>query len=253
MTEAVVAEPLLVPAMFRKREVHIVGLGALGSAIFQNLFRALATDTSGLVIVLWDHDVVEPRNRFNQRVFEADINFRKVSSQARIAKMIHATSGVTLQLHDAKVTHETIFDKPGIVIAAVDSMAARAIIWDRVKRNSNVEFFSDGRVGMDGGKAYGLDPNNEVHIARYEDPIHTHADPQVIAPACKTEFPIPSTCDIVAGHVFWRMVRWFHLECGSEDPYDNFVGVCFIPSLVHVTEQWDKSADDETPDVNMAE
>ena len=232
---AVVEDALITPAMFRQRIVHIIGVGSLGSAVFQNLIRMQVER-----IVLWDVDVVEARNRFNQRVFEVDINAKKILAQARIAGMIDTQAVGRLELRDEKVTKDTLFDKQCIVIAAVDSMAARVAIWNCVRGNPNVSFFVDGRLGMVGGKVFGLDPNNVEHIARYEDPIHLHADPVQALAVCKTEFPMPAIADIIAGHMLWRMVRWFHLERGSEDPYDNFVGLRFVPSVVQVTEQWDQ-------------
>ncbi len=229
------------PDMLRGRAINVIGGGSLGSALFQNLIRMNVSPE------LWDTDVVEARNRFNQRVFEADIGMKKTSSQARIADLIEWGRSANLALRDEKVGPDTKLS--GIVLSAVDSMAARRDIWQAVKNNPSVSFFADGRVGLDGGKAYGLDPNNVEHIARYEAPIHLHKDPANAVGACKTEFPLPAIADIVAGHMLMRLARWLHLEQGCNDPYENFVGFYFVPHLVQVTERWD--ADDEETEQSL--
>lgn len=229
MTEA----PLFTPEMLRGREVHVIGVGALGSAVFQNLFR-MHVET----LHIWDFDTVEPRNRYNQRVYAANVGENKCDAQARVAATISGDEHVPVVLHKEKFS--TTHDLAGIVIAAVDSMEARKTIWARVKNNPNVSFFADGRMGLEGGKVYAFDPSNPEHIARYEDPMHMHGDPAVPVPgACKTAFPMPALADIVAGHILWRLVRWLHLEQGCTDPYDHFIGLIFIPELVHVIERWD--------------
>lgn len=227
------AESQFTPALLKERPVHVVGLGALGSAIVQNLLRMGVGN-----LHLWDDDVVEARNRFNQRVFEADVGLKKYAAQERIAEMISGGLSKRLTLHSGRADHSSRFT--GVVISAVDSMSSRSTIFERVRENGLVSFFADGRIGMDGGKVYGLDPNNLEHVARYMDLLHMHQDPVVVEGACKTEFPMPATADIVAGHVIWRLVRWLHLERGCMDPYDNFIGFYFIPEYTEIKEQWDE-------------
>jgi len=223
------------PDMLRGRAIHVVGQGSLGGPIADNLFRKQVPE-----LHLWDFDRVESRNRFNQRVFAEDVGKSKVVVRERILRDIYPESVTKLVLHQERLVAGTKLS--GIVIAAVDWNRIRyEEVWPCVKASLDVSFFADGRVGMDGGKAYGLDPNNEYQILRYEDPIHNHPDPEhgERDAACKSEFPMPENAEVVAAEVLWRLTRWLNLERGSEDPYDNFVGWQYAPLKSVVTEQWD--------------
>lgn len=221
--------------MVRGRAIHVIGQGSLGGPIADNLFRKQVPE-----LHLWDFDHVESRNRFNQRVFAEDIGKPKVLVRERILRDIYPESATNVITHQERLVAGVKLS--GIVIAAVDWNRIRyEEVWPCVKSNADVSFFADGRVGMDGGKAYGLDPNNEYHVLRYEDPIHNHPDPEndELNAACKSEFPMPENAEAVAAEVLWRLTRWLHLEQGSEDAYDNFVGWQYVPRKSVVTEQWD--------------
>ena len=222
--------------MLRGRPIHIGGVGSLGAAIADNLFRKQVPE-----LHLWDFDVVERRNRFNQRVRAQDIGKPKVLVRGEILHEIYPDSATNLVLHQERIIAGTKFS--GIVIAAVDWNRIRyEEVLPCVKGNMDVSFYADGRVGMDGGKVYGFDPNNEYHVMRYEDPVHNHPDPEHAEEnaACKSEFPLPENADIVAGKLLWRLTRWLQLEDGCADSYDNFVGFQYIPYEIMLTEQWDE-------------
>jgi hypothetical protein len=224
----------LTSALLRERPIHVIGQGSLGGPLAENCFRKGVPE-----LHLWDFDIVEARNRFNQRVFASDVGHQKVAARARILRDIYPESPTKLVLHDARIVASTRLE--GIVLCAVDWNRIRyEEVWPCVKGNERVTFFGDGRVGMDGGKAYGMDPNNEYHIFRYEMPVHNHPDPEngERDAACKSEFPLPENADAVAAEMLWRLTRWLHLEGGCDDPYDNFVGWQYIPQKTVLTEQW---------------
>lgn len=247
--KAMVEGPLLTPEMIRGRDINIIGLGSLGGSVFQNLFRTFGGPIFEEIVHhigalrLWDVDTVEARNRFNQRVFAEDLGKTKIAAQYRIAQAIYPESKLHLATHLERVGKGTKLS--GIVLAAVDSMRERRVIWSCVKNNPAVSFLADGRVGMDGGRAYGLDPGNPEHIHRYESPVHMYNDPPEVEAACKTEFPMPFNASIVASKVLWRLTRWLHLEQGCVDPYANFVGFSFMPSEDQEVEYWDEPCGDE--------
>ena len=228
-------QSLSLPLLLDGRPVHVVGGGSLGGPLAEGLFRAQVPE-----LHLWDFDIVEDRNRFNQRVYECDVGKPKVLVRERILRAIYPQSATKLVLHEECVLPGVEFS--GIVLSAVDWNRIRyKEVWPNVKDNVNVSFFGDGRVGMDGGKAYGLNPNNPYHTLRYEDPLHNHPDPvdAEANAACKSEFPLPWNADAVASEMLWLMIRWLQLEQGCTDPYDNFVGWQYKPRKVVLTEQWD--------------
>ncbi len=221
------------------RPIHIVGLGALGRPVAENFFRKEVPE-----LHLWDPDVIESRNRFNQRVFECDIGMPKVIACERTLRQIYPNSRTKIVVHHERVMPAS--DLSGIVCCAVDWMRIRyEEVWPCVRRQKDkVSFFIDGRVGIDGGKAFGVDPSNVNHAHRYEkDPLHNHPDPidGELNAACKSDFPMPENADGVSTEMGWRLTRWLHLEQGCADPYDNFVGWQYIPHRIQVTEQWDRA------------
>jgi hypothetical protein len=231
----IVSSSQFTSAMLKNRPIHVIGLGSLGGPLADSLFRKGVPE-----LHLWDFDVVEARNRFNQRVFEEDIDKPKVVARERILREIYPESPTKIVPHQERVVAGTPFS--GIVLAAVDWNRIRyKEVLPCVEENPEVTFFADGRVGMDGGKAYGFDPNNRYQVQRYKDPIHNRPDPEnaELYAGCKSEFPLPENAEAVAAEMLWRLIRWLHLEQGSPDPYDNFVGWQYVPQRIILTEQWD--------------
>lgn len=222
----------------RNRPIHIIGQGALGGPLAEHCFRKGVPE-----LHIWDFDTVEARNRFNQRVFAEDIGHPKVRVRARILQEIYPESETVLVLHNERLAQGAAL--AGIVLCAVDWNRLRyEEVWPCVKDNPDVSFFADGRVGIDGGKAFGLDPNNPYHVLRYEDPLHRHPDPENAEAnaACKSEFPMPENADAVAAEVSWLLTRWLLFEQGFQGEYDNFVGWQYLPHKVVLTEQWDSDS-----------
>lgn len=219
------------------RPVMIIGSGSLGGPIFDHCIRKEVQE-----VHLFDPDIVDERNRFNQRVYDEDIGKLKVLVRDRIRLAINPLSKTKVVLHNELVGPDTELE--GIVISAVDHMRKRYDqVWPAVYRQRDkISFFADGRVGIDGGKAYGLDPSNENHVYHYVgNPLHNHPQAELSEAelACKSDFPMPENADAVAAAVMWRLNRWLHLEQGCNDPYDNYVGWQWVPGHVTVCEQWD--------------
>jgi hypothetical protein len=221
------------------RPIHVVGQGSLGCPIGEALFRKSVPE-----LHLWDFDVVTRQNLFNQRYWLSQVSesnpMLKVEARAEILRSINPDSPTKIVCHTERVVPETKLS--GIVIAAVDWNRIRyQELWPCVKENPEVSFFADGRVGLDGGVAFGVDPNNFNHIYHYEHPRHNQSDPVngEVEAACKSDFPMPENAEAVAAEVLWRITRWMHLEQGCPDVYDNFVGWTYRPRRSLLTEQWD--------------
>ena len=219
------------------RPVHLIGAGSLSSKYAPTL-----TVKGVRTIHVWDDDVVEARNLYNQRFLPEHIGMPKVEAVADYCRRLKPDGQTTFVLHREKLVAGTPLS--GIVLAGVDSMKSRGVTWSCVRNNPVVSFFADGRVAMEGGKAFGLNPNNPEHVYRYEHEPHWHPDPENMQHgACKTEFPRPEMSDIVAAHVLVRLSEWLDLEQGRADPYLNFYAFCFVPRYCEATEYWD--LDDE--------
>lgn len=224
---------MTIATMLRGRPVHIVGCGSLGGKLFLNLYR------KGVPLLhAWDADVVEERNLYNQPFFGEDVGRAKVAALERIARFIYPHADTVICLHGERVVPGTRLD--GIVLMAVDGNRKRYNeVLPCLEGCEAVSFVADGRIGMDGGKAYGFDPSNPWHITCYKDPIHNHPDPDTID-GCKTEFPVPENSDRVASEMLWRLTRWLELESGCPDPYLNVLAWCYTPTYAEAHEYWDE-------------
>lgn len=224
----------IMPAYLRERELHVIGAGSLGRRIVDSLCAC------GFPLHVWDFDRVEERNLDNQRYRRRDVADRAFKVDALIDQLseTHADARERIFPHYERVTDATPLS--GIVMMAVDSMQARGEILLAVRMNERVSFVTDGRIGPDGGKAYGFDPCNDLHLETYSSETHFRKNPQEVLAGCKGASPMPLLADITAGHVVARLAEWFHLEEGADVQYMNFYGFCFKPTYGEVREYWDE-------------
>jgi molybdopterin/thiamine biosynthesis adenylyltransferase len=154
------------PGVMPNPPIHIVGCGGIGS------WTALALAKMGLnKLRLWDDDVVEEENIGCQAYGRDNVLEHKVVALAQL--ILQQTVGeVEIRTATERVTKATELN--GIVIAAVDSMASRKMIFENCKKRSEVSLMIDGRIGGELIKVYTLTPHNPRH-QRFWD-IMWHSD-----------------------------------------------------------------------------
>src|SRR5580704_17347410 len=141
----------------------IVGCGGIGS------FSAFALAKLGVqTLKLVDFDTVDAHNLPSQ-LFEPDqLGEPKVT--ARAANIGAATGvhpiGVNAPLQDG-------IPRLPVVVAALDSMAARAELWKQLRYKLDVKLFLDGRLGGEHVVLYWVDPSNPADVAGYEATLHS--------------------------------------------------------------------------------
>lgn len=109
-----------------KGNIHIVGVGALGSRIAENLIRLNLTSK----IIVYDMDVVEEKNVNNQAYTQKHIGMAKVDAMKAIALDIDPDA--TLRIKNKKVEYIRTKDND-VVILALDSYSARASILSQIE------------------------------------------------------------------------------------------------------------------------
>ena len=138
--------------------IHIIGLGGIGSFTVQVLAKMGCTSLVG-----YEPDIVEEHNVPNQNFRLSDIGVPKGEA---IAWIVREFTGVTLAFHPEKFDGSQ--ELSGIVIAAVDSMQSRQVIWDAVKLNPRVRLFIDGRIGGQIVRLFTINPCSPDDIDLYE-------------------------------------------------------------------------------------
>jgi len=140
------------PEDYADSTIHIIGDGGIGS------FVCVALSKLGLKTIVWDGDKVELHNVPNQFHLVKAVGISKVK----------ATAALVRQLANIKIdTREKMWEGEklsGIVISAVDSMAERKKIWDRVKADPDVLLLIDGRIGGETIEVVSICPVNDAFL-----------------------------------------------------------------------------------------
>lgn len=138
----------------------IIGAGGIGSA------TAVALAKMGAELIILDFDTVQEHNLASQFYRNRDVR-----PEAPVPKT-QALGEILRDFSDAEPTliAERYVDQPlaGLVIAAVDSMEGRSLIWKQVKDNPAVDLLIDSRMGGDFGMLYCVRPCDPDHAAAYE-------------------------------------------------------------------------------------
>lgn len=164
-------EGILRQADIRRYPINIVGIGGIGS------WLTLMLAWEGYrPITAWDPDTVGSENA-TQAYWVTDIGRPK---GAALAAFIQTALGLDLTVHERKFTEAD--DPHGVVIAAVDSMAERQVIWRRAKRNPAIRLFVDTRMGREVGMIYTIDPMNPLEVDYYEE--RSYSDEQAAEIRC---------------------------------------------------------------------
>lgn len=165
------------PSENQHAHVTIVGCGGIGS------FTAHALAKLGVPsLALVDFDVVEPHNVPNQLYTMEQVGELKAEA---LGDTITQTTHATISSHyyqltedgwfaDEDVLHDA-YTPPlhGVVVSALDNMAARAWLWQQVRMQYPVGCFIDGRLGGQNIVVYTANPVDLDDIKGYEATLHS--------------------------------------------------------------------------------
>ncbi len=152
--------------------VHVVGCGGIGS------FAALALAKLGCPnLHLYDDDRVEEHNVPNQLFRSTDIGRPKVDA---LSEILEVFTGTRARAHLRRLDSERL---QGVVVAGVDSMAARKTLWLKsVRHRAGVPLYLDGRLGAEVCRLYAIRPVDPDDIRCYERSLYE--DGQAVPLSC---------------------------------------------------------------------
>ena len=129
------------PNKVNNKEVHIIGVGAVGS------FIALTLAKLGLQkLTIWDFDTVEETNVANQVYTQKDVG--KLKTEALKQHLLDNNSDMEVICKD-RYTSQNL---KGIIFLTVDSINLRYKILTNLQYNPFIEFVVDGRIGLEKGQ-----------------------------------------------------------------------------------------------------
>lgn len=141
------------------RKVVVIGAGSVGSWLVEFLARMGVSN-----IEVWDGDYVNSYNLPMSRYLPSHIGRYKVLCLAELM----AELGVSITMHPTMYTGGTEFGRC-VVISCVDTMEARKLIWERVKKDRmRVELFCDTRLAETYVEAIAINPLSALDVKRYE-------------------------------------------------------------------------------------
>lgn len=150
---------LLGPQRLNRYPITVIGAGGIGSWTVVQLAKCGFPS-----LTVWDPDLVEAHNCPNQAYWPSHVGRPKVEC---LAEIVAAESACTIQAVQQAFTPKDSRELRGIVIAAVDTMAARTTIWKATCKNAATALFIDGRMGGEQGRVYAINPFRQPDIDCY--------------------------------------------------------------------------------------
>lgn len=136
-------------------EIHIIGLGAIGSHIVEALTR-MGIDCMDI----YDFDTVSTHNIPNQMFFDTDIG--KLKTEAIAETCFKINPELDLTVHEKGYTSTTKLS--GYVFICVDSISLRKEIVTTHRYNPSIKAMFDFRMGLESAQHYAAAWNQQEQI-----------------------------------------------------------------------------------------
>ena len=141
------------PNKFEDHEIHIIGVGAIGSHIAEMLTRMGFED-----LTLYDFDTVDQHNITNQMYFETQFDVPKLEAITDHCRAINRR--IRIRMKPEGWVPGTRLARH--VILAVDNIDLRRAIVEENMLNPNILSLSDYRMGLTNAQHYFADWTKEV-------------------------------------------------------------------------------------------
>jgi molybdopterin/thiamine biosynthesis adenylyltransferase len=180
----------IVPIEILGTPITVIGAGAIGG------WTTLALAKMGFSnITVFDDDRVDLVNLNSQFFRKADA-LQQRYKVAALKEMVQEFTDVVIQPHGTRY-EKGIF--PGIVIAAVDSMKVRELIWyQHAERSPFTKAIIDPRMGAESALLYCMNPMDDKDCREY--PKSLYSDDSAIQERCTAKATI-YTANLLSGLV----------------------------------------------------
>lgn len=133
------------PDSYINEEIHIIGVGAVGSQLAEILTRIGFEE-----LYLYDFDVVDAHNITNQAYFETQIGQSKLEALTNTCTQINSRFKPKLKIEGWQPGARL----SGHIMLAVDNIDTRRAIVKENLHNTNIISFSDYRMGLTNAQHY---------------------------------------------------------------------------------------------------
>lgn len=197
-----------------KKQIHVVGCGAIGSHVCEQLARMGCTN-----IHLWDFDTVSSHNITNQMFNEGDIGKPKVEAVASM--MMNINSDIKITLHNCPLEAPWIIN--GYIFMCVDSIDVRKEIVKANRMNPNAIMICDFRMRLTDAQYYAADfsqPKQVDELIATMDFTQEEADAATPQSACGVQLSVVYTVKAITACGVCNFVKFIH--------NDNFKTKIFV-------------------------
>jgi len=136
--------------------ITVIGAGAIGSATVLTLAKMGCSN-----ITVWDDDVLEEVNVPSQMCKPSCVGSPKVEALKELVRDLTETEII---VRNKRYRGQRL---EGVVIAAVDNMGTRQLIWDKVRLRPAVSLLIDPRMGAEFARIYCIKPSDPDDAALY--------------------------------------------------------------------------------------
>lgn len=172
--------------------VHIIGVGAVGSTIAENLCRHGVAKFH-----LWDYDTVDEygKNTANQMYLPAQAGMPKVDAMEEILKAINPDVVVTKH---GKYTNEKL---DGYVFMCPDSIAVRQAIVKSNIANIRIKAMFDGRMRLTDAQHFACSAGNQSELLKTMDFSDEEAKDETPKSACGETLSLATTVRLLGAAI----------------------------------------------------
>jgi len=146
----------------RELGITVIGAGAIGSWLMPALAKIGCENVKFI-----DFDTVEEVNIANQLYGHFLINKKKIEALKLIDDAQYLTK---FEYIDDEVTEENADSYMNeIMIAAVDSIAVRKIIWEACQEREDTKLYLDCRIGRYNAQGYSVRPHEDLEVDYFDE------------------------------------------------------------------------------------
>lgn len=188
----------IIPVETLGTPIRVIGAGAIGSFTILQLAKMGFCD-----IEVWDDDEVSNENLSNQFFKIKDVGRKKVLA---LQDICHEFADCSIDPKDARYVKGQF---PGILIVAVDNMAARRLVLEQHRMMAaTTELIIDPRMGAETALLHCYNPMDEKQCKTYEKTLYS--DDDAVADRCTAKSTM-YTVNLLSGLVA-KTVKDFLVE-----------------------------------------
>lgn len=178
--------------------VCIIGVGALGSHV-----ALMAAKMGFTKFIIWDHDKVEEHNLPNQAFDLNHVGLSKVEAMKDV--LLRFNPEISIQAYDRLFYKEDGFLLSGLVVSAVDSIAARRLILETTLAAGLSALF-EARLGFDFAVANIVNLDNPGEAQNFISGLQK-SDDEIPEGPCSLRICTTLVC-IVAAYLVHQMCHY---------------------------------------------